>query len=101
MTSTHQDDVNWGSSGGKLLYTHSSVLHHGMGEMKPEPSFRRGVTLILLGAGFFQLFAAGTAAFFWTFTGEWERYMPAIISMGMLAWPAAYWLWRKYEEESR
>jgi len=69
--------------------------------MRPEPSFRRSVTLLMLGAGFFQLFAAGTAAFFWVFTGEWERYMPAVISMGMLAWPAAYVFWRKYLDRSR
>lgn len=69
--------------------------------MKPEPSFRQGIVLILLGLGFFQLFAAGAAAFFWVFTGEWERYAPAVLSTGFLAWPAAYLFWRKYLERRR
>lgn len=69
--------------------------------MRPEPSFRRSMTLLLLRAGFFQLFAAGTAAFFWIFAGEWELYMHAVISMGLLAWPAAYVFWRKVLERTR
>jgi hypothetical protein len=69
--------------------------------MKPEPSFRRGVTLVLRGAGFFQLFAEVTATFFGTFTGEWERYMSATVSTGMLAWPATCFSWRKYSERTR
>lgn len=32
--------------------------------VKSELSFRQGIVLILLGSGFFQLIAAGAAAFF-------------------------------------
>lgn len=64
-------------------------------------SDRRTIALVLLGFGFFQIFAAGITAFFWAFAGEWQRYMPTIVSFSLLAWPAAYLFWRRYIEKTR
>lgn len=69
--------------------------------MVPEQPSRRSVTLILPGLGVFQVMAAGAAAFFWILAGEWQRFMPAIVSIGLLAWPVSYLVWRKFEVRFR
>lgn len=62
---------------------------------------RRMIVLVLIGLGGFQIVAAGIALVFWAVTGEWQRYMPTIVSLGLLAWPVAYLVWRRYVERLR
>jgi len=62
----------------------------------PNP-FRRGLVLMLLGFGIFNLLAGALGVVFWLIAGEWEPYLPIIVILAFAAWPIAYQIWKRYQ----
>lgn len=55
------------------------------------------ITLVLVGAGVYQVIAALLALFFWLLAGDWHPFWPHIAGIAFwLDLPASYWLWRAY-----
>ncbi len=52
--------------------------------------------LILLGAGIYQIIAAGIATFFWVIAGEWRDLILQIMVIAFwITLPVTYFIWQR------